>query len=192
MTTKTRMMASNNIPQTYHFCGKNKYIFPCPWGQEKAEKQTGEKREMPPVTYIVNVEAAIYRGDKFLVIVRGVEEFQSPGALALPGGKVDIVGALDAILEETLRREVREEVSVEIEPGLQYVESKTFLLDTGYPVVDIVFLCRYKGGEPQIRDPHEVQSIHWMSAQEILNLPDAPEWTRRSISLAEELRPKGD
>ncbi len=145
---------------------------------------------MPPVTYIVNVEAAIYRGDKYLLIVRGSEETQSPGELALPGGKVDIVGALDAILEETLRREVREEVSVEIEPGLQYVESKTFLLDTGYPVVDIVFLCRYKSGEPLIRDSHEVESIHWMTAQEVSEKPDAPEWTRQSIRLAEEMRPK--
>jgi 8-oxo-dGTP diphosphatase len=146
---------------------------------------------MPPVTYIVNVEAAIYRDDKYLMIMRGSEEMQSPGTLALPGGKVDIVGTLNAILEETLQREVREEVNVEIEPGLKYVESKTFLMDTGYPVVDIVFLCRYKSGEPYIRDPHEVESIHWMTAQEILEQPDAPDWTRQSIRLAEELRPKG-
>lgn len=143
---------------------------------------------MPPVTYIVNVEAAIYQGDKYLMIVRGRGETESPGELALPGGKVDIVGTLDRILEETLQREVREEVNVEIEPGLHYVESKTFLMNTGYPVVDIVFLCRYKSGEPEIRDAQEVESIRWMTAQEILDLPEAPDWTRQSIRLAEELR----
>jgi 8-oxo-dGTP diphosphatase len=152
--------------------------------------QTGEKRKMPPVTYIVNLEAAIYREDKFLMIVRGSEETQSHGEIGLPGGKVDIVGTLDAILEETIQREVREEVNIEIEAGLQYVESKTFLLDSGYPVVEIVFLCRYKSGEAQIRDPHEVASIYWMTASEILDLPDAPEWTRQSIRLAEEIRQK--
>jgi 8-oxo-dGTP diphosphatase len=151
-------------------------------------KQLGEINKMPPVTYIVNVEAAIYHHDKYLMIVRGQEESESPGVLSLPGGKVDIVGTLDSILEDTLAREVREEVGVEIEPGLRYVESKTFLLTTGYPVVDIVFLCRYKSGEPEIRDRHEVNSIHWMTAQEILDLPDAPDWTRRSILRAEEMR----
>lgn len=146
---------------------------------------------MPPITYIVNVEAAIYRDDRYLLIVRSSEETQDPGVLSLPGGKVDIVGSVDAILEDTIRREVREEVSVEIEPGLVYVESKTFLMDTGYPVVDMVFLCRYKSGEPQIRDPHEIESIHWMTAKEVLDLPDAPQWTRQSIILAEEIRSKG-
>jgi 8-oxo-dGTP diphosphatase len=153
-----------------------------------AEKQIGEKNKMPPVTYIVNVEAAIYHHDKYLMIVRGQEESESPGVLAMPGGKVDIVGTLASILEETLAREVREEVGVEIEHGLRYLESKTFLLATGYPVVDIVFLCRYKSGEPEIRDRREVDSIHWMTAQEILDLPDAPDWTRHSILRAEELR----
>jgi 8-oxo-dGTP diphosphatase len=188
------------VPYLYHlsstqttcFYGKNNYNHAPAYPARRSSKVTRGEKKMPPVTYIVNVEAAIYREDKYLMIVRGSEEAQSPGELGLPGGKVDIVGSLDSILEETLQREVREEVSIEIEPGLRYVESKTYLMDTGYPVVDIVFLCRFRSGEPQIRDPHEVESIHWMTAQEILEQAEATEWTRQSIRQAEELRSKED
>jgi 8-oxo-dGTP pyrophosphatase MutT (NUDIX family) len=46
------------------------------------------------------------------------------------------------VLEEPLRREVREEVGVELEDAPVYLESKSFVTDAGEPVIDIAFLCR--------------------------------------------------
>ncbi len=140
-----------------------------------------------PYWYIVNVEAAIVKDGRYLMIVRGEGDSHAPGALAMPGGKVENVRQLDDVLEETLRREVREEVGVEV-TDIQYIESKAFVADDGDPVVDVVFLCRYESGTPAISDPGEVAAMHWMTAGEIAEHPKTPPWTRQSIELAEQKR----
>ena len=138
--------------------------------------------------HIVNVEAAIVDGDRYLIIVRGAAEAHAPGALSLVGGKVDVDAGMADVLERTLRREIAEEVGVQIQDAIEYVESKSFVADDGGPVVDIVFLCRYAGGAPEIRDPGEVAAIHWMTAAEILAHPQAPPWLRESVARAERRR----
>jgi 8-oxo-dGTP diphosphatase len=138
--------------------------------------------------YVVNVEAAILKNGQYLMIVRGEQESHAPGVLTLVGGKVESTGDVDDILEETLRREVREEVAIEIQDDMEYIESKAFVADDGEPVVDVVFLCRYAGGTPMIADRGEVAAVQWMTAQEVLAHPQTPEWTRRSIELAERKR----
>lgn len=138
--------------------------------------------------YIVNVEAAILKDDRYLMIVRGEQDSHAPGVLAMPGGKVENAGNAEDILEETLRREIDEEVGIEVHPDMVYVESKAFVADDGDPVVDVVFLCRYKSGTPTIGDPGEVAAIHWMTAEEIAKHPKTPPWTRQSIELAEKKR----
>lgn len=138
--------------------------------------------------YIVNVEAAILKDDRYLMIIRGEQDSHAPGVLAMPGGKVENAGNAEDILEETLRREIDEEVGIEVQPDMVYVESKAFTADDGDPVVDVVFLCRYKSGTPTIGDPGEVAAIHWMTAKEIDKHPKTPPWTRQSIELAEKKR----
>jgi ADP-ribose pyrophosphatase YjhB (NUDIX family) len=142
-----------------------------------------------PYWYIVNVEAAILDQDgRYLMIVRGKEESHAPGVLTLVGGKVESAGNTGEILEATLRREVREEVAVEIHDDIAYLESNAFVADDGDPVVDIVFLCRYAGGTPAIGDPGEVAAVRWMTPAEILAHPLTPPWTRASIERAERVR----
>jgi 8-oxo-dGTP pyrophosphatase MutT (NUDIX family) len=138
--------------------------------------------------YIVNVEAAIYRDGRYLMIVRGQEESHAPGGLALVGGKVEDAGNTSGILEATLRREVSEEVAVELQAEIEYLESNAFVADDGEPVVDIVFLCRYASGTPAIADPGEVAAIRWMTPEQILADPAIPPWTRHSIERAERTR----
>lgn len=70
---------------------------------------------------IVNVEAAIVRDGRYLMIVWGEEESHAPGTLSIPGGKVEDAGLIGNVLEETLRREI----------GLIYIESKPFITDDG-------------------------------------------------------------
>src|SRR6187551_3433349 len=97
--------------------------------------------------YIVNVEVAIVRDARFLMIVRGPGEMHAPDTLSLPGGKVEGEGQIEDILEVTARREAVEEVGVTLDATLAYVRSVAFVSDEGDPVVDIVFLGRYVGGE---------------------------------------------
>ncbi len=135
--------------------------------------------------YIVNVEGAVVRDGRYLMIVRSEQVAHAPGILALPGGKVEGVGNSEDVLEATLRREITEEVGVEIHGELEYVESKSFVADDGDIVVDVVFLCRYKSGAATVVAPAEIAEVRWMTAAEVAEHPRAPAWTRRSVALAE-------
>lgn len=65
--------------------------------------------------YIVNVEEAILKDGRYLMVVRGEAETHARGALTFPGGKVEAAGDFQDVLEGTLRREIREEVGVEVD-----------------------------------------------------------------------------
>jgi ADP-ribose pyrophosphatase YjhB (NUDIX family) len=138
--------------------------------------------------YIVNVEAALVRDDRYLLIVRGANEAHAPGMLGLAGGKVEQEGADVAVLEATLRRELREEVGVEIQDEVVYVDSTAFVADDGQPVINIVFLCRHRAGDARPVAPEEVAQVVWMTAAEIFADPRTPPWLRRSVELAERRR----
>ena len=137
---------------------------------------------------IVNVEAAVVRNGRFLMIVRGMNAAHAPGMLSMPGGKLEVAGLLDDVLEETARREMHEEVGLALEPTMHYVESHTFMLDDGTPVVDVVLLCRAESGEARAEHSEEVAAFQWMTAEEVARHPRAASWTIRSIRLAEHKR----
>jgi 8-oxo-dGTP diphosphatase len=134
--------------------------------------------------YIVNVEAVLVKDGRCLMIVRGAEETHAPEALALVGGKVENAGTAVDILEDTLRREILEEVGLEVDNQMEYLQSSAFVTDAGDPVVDIVFLCRYKSGKPKILDKGEVAAIHWVTADDLLTDEGIPPWIKRSVRLA--------
>jgi 8-oxo-dGTP diphosphatase len=136
--------------------------------------------------YIVNVEGAIVKDGRYLMVVRGEEEY-APGGLNFPGGKVEGTEGADDVLEETLRREIAEEVGLEVEDEMAYVRSSVFLAE-GEPVVDVVFLCRWKAGEARAVDPAEVAAVRWMTVEEASAHPETPPWARLSLKLAEEVR----
>lgn len=145
---------------------------------------------MDTIAYIVNVEAAIYDNDKWLIIKRSEMEEHAPGLLSMVGGKVETNINEDNILEKTLIREIAEEVGIEVFEPLQYVESKSFTTDKGQAVVDVIFLCRYKSGRPRCVSEDEVSEVHWMTCEEILEEGNSPVWLRESIRKAEKARVK--
>ena len=123
--------------------------------------------------YIVNVEAAIIREGKYLLIVRGAGETYAAGVLAFVGGKMEETQNADDVLEDTIRREVLEEVGVTVS-NIRYAYSTHFIGEAGALVLDIVFLCDYEAGEPRIADYEEVAEILYLSAEEILEHPKSP------------------
>lgn len=138
--------------------------------------------------YIVNIEAAIRRDDCYLVVIRGDGEAHAAGTLSLVGGTSEpsdeqFDGGMN-LLETTLKREIREEVNVEVD-NLRYVYSIYFETGQGEPVIDIVYVCDWVSGDPRITDPDEVGEILWLTAQEIYDHAKCPPWTRRSIELTE-------
>lgn len=140
--------------------------------------------------YIVNVEAAIYKNDKWLIIKRSEKEEHAPGILSMVGGKVDTIIRENEVLEENLKREIMEEVGIQVSDKLYYLESKSFISDKGQVVIDIVFLCKYQSGEPKCMSYDEVSEVYWMSCTEILGNKNAPIWLKESIEKAENYKLK--
>ena len=88
--------------------------------------------------YIVNVEAAIYKGDKWFIIKRSENEEHAPGILSHVGGKVEDNGAEMNVLESNLLREIFEEVGIYVHEEMEYLYSSVFNLDTGEMVLNII------------------------------------------------------
>jgi 8-oxo-dGTP diphosphatase len=136
--------------------------------------------------YIVNVEAAIIRDGKYLLIVRGAGESHAAGLLSFVGGKMEENQNLEDALEATLRREVLEEIGITI-TNIRYVYNTHFLTDDGDKVLDVVFLCDYESGETRIEDYEEVAEILYLSAEEILEHPKSPIWLKQGIERIERI-----
>ena len=150
-----------------------------------------DRPKYPIIGYVVNVEGVVYRPEdnRYLMMVRGAGEEYLPGVLSFPGGKVEDTESVQDVLETTVRREILEEVGIEVHDDVTYVESHSFIWD-GEPVVDVVFLCRYRGGEAFPCDLEEVDSVIWLSYEEIMDHDDTPVWTKDSLRLAEKKRKK--
>jgi len=136
--------------------------------------------------YIVNVEGAIVRGNQYLMIIRGRGETHAGGTLSFVGGKVETTENANDVLEGELRREILEEVGVHVSE-MSYVQSSHFTAGDDL-VVDIVFLCRYETGEPQISDIEEVETILWLTAAEVIEHGLCPPWTQSAMQRVEAFR----
>ncbi|MCF6410029.1 NUDIX hydrolase [Pseudalkalibacillus salsuginis] len=138
----------------------------------------------------INVEGAVYKKDKWLIIGRSLKEGHTGGLLSLVGGTVENEGNSINILERTLKRELFEEVGAKVKEKLDYVRNTSFRLDDGSEVIDIVFLCEFEEGEPFVKSPDEVNAVFWMSTEEIIKHPKSPVWLIDSIKEAEALLKK--
>lgn len=136
--------------------------------------------------FAVNVEGAINRNGKWLLIRRSEKEEHAGGSLSLVGGQCDVEGFSSDILERTLQREIFEEVGCEVS-GLKYVNSSSFVTDSGVNVIDIVFLCRHRTGEPFAKGVDEVDEVLWMTTDEILAHKELPDYLKVNIGLADKM-----
>ncbi|MFS0861176.1 NUDIX hydrolase [Fredinandcohnia sp. 179-A 10B2 NHS] len=137
--------------------------------------------------FIVNVEAAIRKKDKWLIIERSLKEEHAGGMLSLVGGKVELEGNSSDILERTVRREIYEEVGIEVEDELVYVQSTSFVTGSGEHVVDIVFLGRYKSGEAYPKSPDEVEKVLWLTTEQVIEHSNSPVFLKDSIKRSESI-----
>jgi ADP-ribose pyrophosphatase YjhB (NUDIX family) len=141
--------------------------------------------------FIVNTEAAIYKDGRYLICKRSEKEDHAPGGLALIGGKVELEGASSDILERTIVREVEEEVGLVIEGRPRYVHSTSFVTDKGEPVVNVIFLCEQFSGEPRAVSTDEVAAVYWMTPEEVYGNPNAADYLKDYIRMAEDVLVKG-
>ncbi|KIL38952.1 DNA mismatch repair protein MutT [Gordoniibacillus kamchatkensis] len=134
--------------------------------------------------FIVNVEGAVVHDDRWLIIKRSAKEDHAGGTLSLVGGKADADGPTADILEKTVKREIFEEVGIEIKETVHYVYSSSFVTDRGQHVVNVVFLCEDGAGTACCKSPDEVEAVYWMTYDEVMNDPRTPAWTKESVARA--------
>ncbi|SEG79034.1 8-oxo-dGTP diphosphatase [Nonomuraea solani] len=135
--------------------------------------------------FVVNVEVLLRRNGRFLLIRRGAQEAHAPGMLAGVGGKVEADGTGLDVLEETARREVAEEIGVDLSGvELGYVESGFFVTDDGDPVINVVFQGELPASaEPVAVSAEEVAGFVWLTPDEAG--ADCPPWLSRSLRRAD-------
>jgi 8-oxo-dGTP diphosphatase len=108
----------------------------------------------------VIVAAVIFNEDKkFLLAKRSLTEDVLPGYWGIPGGKVETRGNIPNILEYEVKREVLEEVGIEVD-DLKYIESH--MNDSGK--LNVCFSCKISGGVPKALE--DTSEVGWFSLKE--------------------------
>ena len=112
--------------------------------------------------HIVAVTALIQNSEgKILLVKRGMHEIAFPGKWALPGGKLE----KGETVFDTLKREVMEEVGLEIEDAHTYVRNYSFVRPDGHHVAGFVFQVYVKKGEVHISS--DFSAFVWLAPDEL-------------------------
>ena len=115
---------------------------------------------------LVGVGALIFAGDRILMAQRGKEPLR--GWWSLPGGALET----GELLADAIRREVREETGLEVEPVRVFEIFERIMRDgvgqPEYHYVLIDYICRVMGGE--LRAGDDVCHVEWMRLEELRKL----------------------
>lgn len=133
--------------------------------------------------FVVNVEGAIRKDNKWIIIERSKKEEHAGGLLSLVGGKVEGQN-MPSVLESNLQREISEEIGIKVKSNMRYLHSISFTADNGVKVVNVIFLCEYESGNLEVKQPDEIEKIHLFTTEEISNSLVAPDYLKQYVQLA--------
>jgi 8-oxo-dGTP diphosphatase len=127
--------------------------------------QMADERTYPTRPFLA-VSAAILREGKVLVVRRAREPARK--LYTLPGGVVEA----GETLAEAVKREVREETALEVEPVALAGEREVIARDaqgrTQRHFVILSFACRWLAGEPALSE--ELDEARWLKPAELAGL----------------------
>ncbi len=123
----------------------------------------------------VAITAIVYKLDRtFLITKRSAEEEHFPGRWTVPGGKLSTDDYINTplthknqwyyALTNTLKREVMEEVGLEIDKP-EYLLDLTFIKGGKTPVLVLSYFAQYLGGEVVLGE--DATEFAWISRDEI-------------------------
>ncbi|MBI2640740.1 MAG: hypothetical protein HYW91_02555 [Candidatus Sungbacteria bacterium] len=137
-----------------------------------------EEQKLDPRLHFVVATAIIVRDGKYLIVKRAPNEKAFPNKWSVPGGKLVLHEYSHLpkttpthpqwynVVDFVLRKEVREEVGLEIERS-KYVCDLVFIRPDGYPVVTLSYWAPYKSGEVVLN--HELSDFAWVTLEEARN-----------------------
>ena len=116
----------------------------------------------------------IHKDNKFLITRRALNKKAWPGFWTVPGGgrtvddyageETNHHGVWYNALEKTLRRELKEEVGLEV-GKIDYLLDMTFIRPDKIPVVTLSFYAPFKSGEVRL-NPESIDHA-WIGADEV-------------------------
>lgn len=120
------------------------------------------------------ITAIIVKDEKYLITRRSMQKPRFPGMWTVPGGRLETSDYINLpkqtehywynVLEQVLRREVSEEVGLEIE-NVEYVTSLATIHKDGAPSLVISCMADYKGGEVTLQEA-ETDQFAWVTLEE--------------------------
>ncbi|OGD68169.1 hypothetical protein A3I18_02670 [Candidatus Campbellbacteria bacterium RIFCSPLOWO2_02_FULL_35_11] len=110
----------------------------------------------------IALTAIIHKDGKYLITKRSPDKKAFPNKWTVPGGGLETddytntspttkAGQWYYAIENALRREIREEVNLEVDKP-QYLLDLTFIRPDGIPVVVLSFYCNYVSGDVKLDD----------------------------------------
>lgn len=116
----------------------------------------------------VGVGALIFNEEgKFLMGLRGEKAKNERGKWEIPGGTVE----WGETFEEALKREIKEEIGVEIEILELLTVCSHILRDEGQHWVSPTYICKIIAGRPQIQEPGKCDELWWFDMEEAERVP---------------------
>jgi len=125
----------------------------------------------------VAITAIIVRDGKYLITRRSPNKKRFPGMWTVPGGKMETSDYLQLpkdtehywynVLERTLRREVKEEVGIDID-NIVYVTSLATVHVDKNPSMVISCMADYVSGEVKLQEG-ETDAYEWVFLEEAKN-----------------------
>src|SRR3989304_2192650 len=130
-----------------------------------------------PHLHEVVITAIIVKDDKYLITRRVKTKKRFPGMWTVPGGKLEVDDYKKLpkdtkeywynVLEKTLRREVSEEVGIDID-NIEYVTSLATVHADGSPSLVISCMASYVSGEVKLQ-AEENDKFDWVNLEEAKN-----------------------
>jgi 8-oxo-dGTP pyrophosphatase MutT (NUDIX family) len=122
----------------------------------------------------VAITAIIVKNNKYLIIKRSANKRRFPNMWTVPGGKMETKDYLALpkdtefywynVLERTLKREVQEEVGLEIN-NIEYITSLATVHEDGSPSLVISCVADYVSGDVKLQ-LEEADDFAWVDLEE--------------------------